>query len=182
MNKTLDNKTVEDLYRSYGAQIERRCRTFLHDPDEAADAVQEVFVRLITKGADFRSHAEWRTWLYRVTINVCLNCCRNRQRRRTLIEQHGDALRPRASCDPTVLRDCSTVLGLLDSEDSTTQKAVIFHYMNGMSQHEIGEQIGLSRISVNKRLAKFKRRAQKQMRIASAARAKRELTTARRVP
>jgi RNA polymerase sigma-70 factor (ECF subfamily) len=163
MASALDRQTVEELYRRYGAQVERRCQQFLPDPAEAADAAHEVFVKLITKGGEFRSDAEWMTWLYRVTTNVCLNRRRDSKRRRELLETHGSSLPRAVSSDPSVLSECSALLELLDDEDPTTQQVVVYHYLSGMTQHEIGDLIGMSRISVNKRLSKFKKRAQRRL-------------------
>ena len=38
---------VEALYRKYGPMVLRRCRSLLNDEDQAMDAMQETFVKLI---------------------------------------------------------------------------------------------------------------------------------------
>ena len=38
---------VENLYTRYGPMVLRRCRAMLRQEDEAADAMQDVFVRLL---------------------------------------------------------------------------------------------------------------------------------------
>ena len=42
-----DALDIDALSRQYGAMVLRRCRRLLSDEDEALDACQDVFVRLI---------------------------------------------------------------------------------------------------------------------------------------
>jgi RNA polymerase sigma-70 factor (ECF subfamily) len=45
----------------------------LGNPDEAADMAQEAFIRAWRALAEFRGQAQFRTWLYRIVLNLCLN-------------------------------------------------------------------------------------------------------------
>ncbi|HEY3312836.1 MAG TPA: sigma-70 family RNA polymerase sigma factor [Anaerolineales bacterium] len=45
----------------------------LGNPDEAADAAQEAFIRAWTALPEFREQSQFRTWLYRIVLNLCLN-------------------------------------------------------------------------------------------------------------
>lgn len=160
MAQLLDRGTVETIYRRYGAQVERCCRRILRDSDEASDAAQEVFLRLFTQGAAFRAEAEWMTWLYRVSTNLCLNRLRDDTKHRHLLEHHGDPVRPNAAFDPSVLEDRQMLQVLLDGMDHKTQEIALYYYIHELSQQEIGELVGMSRVSVNKRLRKFEKHAQ----------------------
>lgn len=45
----------------------------LGNPEEAADAAQDAFVRAWIALPDFRGQSRFRTWLYRIVINLCIN-------------------------------------------------------------------------------------------------------------
>ena len=45
----------------------------LGNPDEAADAAQEAFIRAWGALHEFREQSQFRTWLYRIVLNLCLN-------------------------------------------------------------------------------------------------------------
>ncbi len=45
----------------------------LGNSDDAADAAQEAFVRAWLALPNFREQASLRTWLYRITLNLCFN-------------------------------------------------------------------------------------------------------------
>lgn len=45
----------------------------LGNPDDAADVAQDAFVRAWMALGEFREQAQFRTWLYRIVLNLCLN-------------------------------------------------------------------------------------------------------------
>ena len=53
----------------------------LGDAHEAQDAAQEAFLRAWQALPSFRGQAQFRTWLYRIVTNVCLDHLRRRQAR-----------------------------------------------------------------------------------------------------
>ncbi len=63
--------TFDELHRVHRARVMRLCRVLLADPDEAADAAQDVFAKL-AQGVDTEVRPmDWGPWLTRVTVNVC---------------------------------------------------------------------------------------------------------------
>src|SRR4051812_45594092 len=73
---------LDELIRATYADVYALCRRMLADPDEAADATQEVFVRVMRSVLGFRGESAFGTWLHRVTVNVCLTTLRRRSRAR----------------------------------------------------------------------------------------------------
>ena len=51
------------------------------DREESRDIVQDVFLKVYRKIHDFRDEAKLSTWLYRITVNACLNWQRRWKRR-----------------------------------------------------------------------------------------------------
>jgi RNA polymerase sigma-70 factor (ECF subfamily) len=49
-----------------------------HDAEEIA---QEVFMKLIRKHSEFQGQSEWFTWVYRITVNHCIDFLRKKMRR-----------------------------------------------------------------------------------------------------
>jgi RNA polymerase sigma-70 factor, ECF subfamily len=49
------------------------CHRFLRDHAEAADAMQDVFLRAWRALPRFKRDAAFATWLYRIAVNVCLS-------------------------------------------------------------------------------------------------------------
>jgi RNA polymerase sigma-70 factor (ECF subfamily) len=146
---------VETLYRQYGAIVLRRARAILGDEQAAKDAMQEVFIRVLRGGAEFRQEASPATWLYRITTNLCLNSLRN-DRRRAI------RLRTQACSSETVaagVEDQLTIRRLLEQLPEGLREIAIYYHVDRMNQDEIAEIIGVSRRTVGYRLEQFKSQA-----------------------
>jgi RNA polymerase sigma-70 factor (ECF subfamily) len=55
----------------------------LGDPTDAADAVQDAFVKAYRTAESFRGDAQFSTWLHRIVVNACLDLMRRSKVRRT---------------------------------------------------------------------------------------------------
>ncbi|HTW19875.1 MAG TPA: sigma-70 family RNA polymerase sigma factor [Mycobacteriales bacterium] len=73
---------LDPLIRATYADVYALSRRMLADPDDAADATQEVFVRVMRSVLGFRGESAFGTWLHRVTVNVCLTMLRKRAKAR----------------------------------------------------------------------------------------------------
>ena len=77
-----DQAALGDLIERHHRRLLRVCERLLGDAEEARDAVQEVFLKVMVKAGSFRPKALVSTWLYRVAVNHCLNVLRRRRLRR----------------------------------------------------------------------------------------------------
>lgn len=57
------------------------CYRMLGSGFEAEDAVQETLLRALRAAEDFEGRSSLRSWLYRIATNVCIDMCRQVQRR-----------------------------------------------------------------------------------------------------
>lgn len=78
MEKTLFNSAA----RQYQDMVYRVALHALGSPQDAEDAVQEVFLRLYTEKKPFAGSEHLRRWLIRVTVNVCRDALKSPWRRR----------------------------------------------------------------------------------------------------
>lgn len=69
---------MDALIRATYTQVYALCRRLLGDRSDAADATQEVYLRVVRGVLGFRGQAAFGTWLHRVTVNVCLSALRRR--------------------------------------------------------------------------------------------------------
>ena len=68
-----DAAAFEELYREHSRWVYALAHRLADDEAEAADMTQEVFIRLWQKVGSFRGDVEFRAWLKRLAVNVCLN-------------------------------------------------------------------------------------------------------------
>ena len=65
-----DAEAFERIYRFHARRVYSLCLHLLHDPVEAEDFAQEVFLQLFRKIHTFRGEAAFSSWLYRLSANV----------------------------------------------------------------------------------------------------------------
>jgi RNA polymerase sigma-70 factor, ECF subfamily len=76
-----DASAFAALAERYRRQLLVHCYRMLGSLDEAEDAVQETFLRAWRARAGFEGRSLFRTWLYRIATNVCLNALERGPRR-----------------------------------------------------------------------------------------------------
>ncbi len=68
-----DSQAFGDLVLAHQAFAYNLALRALGDPDDAQDLAQEAFLRAWQGLAGFRGAASFRTWLYRIVMNLCYN-------------------------------------------------------------------------------------------------------------
>ena len=71
----MENKeqAFTQLVREHKSTIYSVCYMFSKDSDEIDDLFQEILIRLWKGYNSFRAESDVRTWIYRVSLNCCLN-------------------------------------------------------------------------------------------------------------
>jgi RNA polymerase sigma-70 factor (ECF subfamily) len=152
----LSTEEVARLYEKYGYFLLRRCKAILRDPVLADDALQEAFVKVLKSGAAVRAADEPLRWLYRLVDHCCFDTLRRRRRSpETLAPDEGRSRHPGVEIE---LRDA--VMRLLGALDEDQMRIAVLLFVDGMSQGEIADEVGVSRVTVNKRVQSIRARAE----------------------
>ena len=146
-----DALDIDALSRQYGAMVLRRCRRLLSDEDEALDACQDVFVRLI-EHRDRLAGTYPSSLLYRIATNVCLNRIRDRARAPVSRDEHllvsiANAGTPAGRSDARLLLDW-----LFGRHPESSRTIAVLHYVDGLTLDEVARQTDLSVSGVRRRL------------------------------
>ena len=147
----------EQLVYQHQGRILRLCYLYLHDEDQARDAVQETFFRAYRHWDRFRGDSSAKTWLTRIAINVC------RDLRKTAWFRHVDRrITPEDLPDavvPFTPRDEELILQVMALRKKQREVILLYYYQN-MTVTEIAQILGISQSSVSGRLDQ----ARKQLR------------------
>lgn len=79
--KADDGPAFTTLVERHTRELKAHCRRMLGSAFEAEDVVQETFLRAWRKRATFEGRSTFRTWLYRIATNACLDELRRRSGR-----------------------------------------------------------------------------------------------------
>ena len=73
-----DRPAFDSLCAGYRKEIYGLCYRFLNRREDAEDVAQEVFARAWQRLETYRREASFRTWLWQIARNLCLNHLRAR--------------------------------------------------------------------------------------------------------
>src|SRR6266446_5906526 len=79
-----ERAVLEELFGRYRAIAYRVAHRLLGNEADALDAVQDGFIKALTRLKTFQGRSSFKTWLLRVVSNAALDLGRQRGRRETL--------------------------------------------------------------------------------------------------
>lgn len=153
------SERAAELYRTFGPAVYRRCLKLLRDKDAAKDATQEVFLKLLKDTERFEQVETALPWLYRVATNHCLNLLRDKGRHGE--EELGEWEVADTASPVTSYPDRHLAQTVLSSFDEGTQAVAVGVLVDGMGHEELAGALGVSRKTVERRLARFLDRARR---------------------
>lgn len=90
-SKLGDHESFNILLMKYGTRVYNHCRRIVGDEAECADLTQEVFLKVFRNLENYEHAYSFYTWLYRITVNTCIDQMRRKRRRISEVSlTHGD--------------------------------------------------------------------------------------------
>lgn len=145
-------ETMERLVDVYGTSMLRTCAAMLKDEDLAQDAVQDAFMKMYLGWADthFDTPAGERSWVLRVTMNVC------RDYLRAPWHQHIVILEELPDCpDPHQehpVGETSQLYQCILALKPSYRQVILLHYYLDLKLKEIAIVLGISQSTAGVRL------------------------------
>ena len=133
----------------------------------AEDITQQVFLKLYTSIKNFRGDAKIETWLYRITINACLDEQKKRKRISYFPEflglDEGINIRYQTNSlfDKEVSDDVREAIGTLKSK---YRFPILLKYSEGLSYREMAEVLDCSEGTIASRLNRGHKMLAKKLR------------------
>lgn len=152
---------AEALYRRYGPMVLRRCRRVLGDEERARDAMQDVFVELLSHREALTAKAP-SSLLWCIATRVSLNRLRSLRRRREATSEIADRALVEALAELPDEAERTGARGLLvrlfGGEPESSRVIAMLHHVDGLTLEETAAEVGLSVSGVRKRLRGLRER------------------------
>jgi len=162
-----EDAAYDELVRVYHASIFHVAYRMLGDSSDAADAVQEIFLKVFRNIQRFRGDSSLKTWIYRIAFSEILNRLRWWKRRfrssTVSLDDQQDGKGPYihlAAPTPSPLqvlesKERENAIQLaLTKLSSEHRSIVILRDIEGFSYSEIADILGVSTGTVKSRLAR----------------------------
>ncbi|WP_420551416.1 RNA polymerase sigma factor [Tenacibaculum aiptasiae] len=129
------------------------CRAYTDSEEDFEDFYQEACLQIWKSRDAFQNKSKWSTWIYRITLNICLTLSKKNKRRANRIEVfHEDTDKNAAFKDENLnlLYDAIKKLSELD-------RAIILLYLEENPNKEIAAIIGTSANNIGVRINRIKK-------------------------
>lgn len=136
-----DRRSMELLYRRFRRRVFSLVSRMV-GPQEAEELTQDVFIRVFNGLKRFRRESSLSTWVYRVSMNVCLSYLAKQKRRGRLVEDYRrqqDATHQDTKTNPWLRRQLEEALCQLPHG---YRAVLILHDVEGLKHEEIARILG----------------------------------------
>lgn len=153
-----------DFYNSfilpYAAIIIKICRAYTNTQEDFEDYYQEVCLQIWRSRNNFRQQSEWSTWVYRLSLNVCMTLLKKNKNN----GQHfaSDYIPTEATEESHAFKDESlNQLYIAIRQLSEVDRGVITLYLEEKSYQEIADIMGTNSNNIGVRIKRIKERLKK---------------------
>ncbi len=152
-----DHEAFARLFERYHGPLKYYLRRMLDSPDDADDALQTVWLRVLRGVKRLRGLDAFRVWLYRIARNEALQQLRRDRRWLELEEQQlaGEAVsNPEDSFGGA---DAARIHAALPELSPAHREVLMLRFLEGLSYEEIASVVGCELGTVRSRLHYAKR-------------------------
>lgn len=160
------------LFNQYQHLVYNICYRMTGNRENASDVSQEVFIKIYRSIHKFRGDSKLSSWIYRITVNTCLNWERRRKLTNWLSldflleseakfeplseEKTPDQLLEQSETEQIIQRSIQTL-------PHRQKTAIVLHRYENLSYEEIANVLGISLSAVESLLFRAKKNLAKKL-------------------
>jgi RNA polymerase sigma-70 factor (ECF subfamily) len=162
-----ESELFGELIERYQGKLMRYARKFLFHEEDAADTVQDIFIKAYENIRSFDTSRRFSPWIYRIAHNEFVNALKKKQASRTVFAFDIDTLFPHLAASDTadsatLERDLRESLEKhLETLDPKYREPLVLYYLESMDYKEISDILRIPVSTVGVRLARARAMLQK---------------------
>ncbi len=144
----------------YAGIIIKMCRAYTNSQEDFEDYFQEVCLQIWKSRNNFREQSAWSTWVYRLSLNVCLTLLKKSKNSRyhfTSDSIPDEAVEDSQAFDDESLNQLYRAIRQLSEID----RGVILLYLEEKTYQEIADITGTNANNIGVRIKRIKERLKK---------------------
>lgn len=146
-----------DFYKSFilpnAGIIIKICRAYTDSQEDFEDFYQEACLQIWKSRTTFQDKSKWSTWVYRVTLNVCLTLAKKNHKKRDSVPISNQRYEPNKAFENEDLNLLYAAIKQLSDLD----RAIILLYLEENPNKEIALIIGTSANNIAVRINRIKK-------------------------
>jgi len=159
MNK--ENQILfETIYKEHYPMVLQMCIGYMKgDVDQAYDLTQDVFVNTWNAIDSFKGNSSYKTWLYRITVNTCLQYIRKENKRKKVsVEKVMHTFSDDTHTSGfDKIQGLYKAIGILDKID----RLIIMMVLEGQNYDDISEVMGMKPTNLRVKIHRIKKKLKK---------------------
>ena len=138
----------------YAAIIIKLCRAYTDTQEDFEDYYQEVCLQIWRSRESFKEESKWSTWVYRISLNVCLTLLKKRKKNQQLSSDYKpiETKVYNHAFESEHLNQLYAAIKQL----SNVNRMIILLYLEEKSYSEIAEVIGTNANNIGVRVNRIK--------------------------
>ncbi|UPQ78864.1 sigma-70 family RNA polymerase sigma factor [Flavobacterium azooxidireducens] len=145
-----------ELFNTHYPKVLRLCKGYFNgDADLAADASQEVFIKVWENLDSFRNESGISTWIFRITVNTCLVYLRKKSTKKEIRSEQFPNLESE-NYSPEIEEKLSKMYACIQKLEEMG-KMIILMALEGMDYSEIAQVVGLTEETLRVRIHRIKK-------------------------
>ena len=162
-----DRSAFSVLVERYKGQIYSVAYSMTHNHADADDLSQEAFIKAYENLRRFRLGTNFRSWLYRIAVNLCIDHLRRAKRvTADCLDDHSEIATqygsdPQQNMESDELME--NIMVAVDSLPENQRTVVVLREMQGIGLKEIAEVMKCSESTVRWRLHYARKKLQKKL-------------------
>lgn len=144
-----DSGEFGEFYATTAPRVVAQIYAMIGDLPEAEDAVQEAYARAWSRWRRVGTYADPVGWVRTVAYRIAVSSWR-RSRSRWTAHVRSQSTRPVAALNP----DTVALVAALRQISPSQRRAIVLHYLAGLSVQEIAQETGSSHSAVKAQLSR----------------------------
>lgn len=155
-----DRKAFQQLYELFSEKVYNTALSYAQNELDAEEITQDVFTSVFRNAAKFKGDAAVSTWIYRITVNTCLNHIKRKKRFSFLKFGESESERPDFEHPGVLLENKENAKSLfkaIDTLPESQKTAFILSFVEELPRQEVAEIMEISLKAVESLLQRGKK-------------------------
>lgn len=157
----MKKKAFKELLEENKGIITKICRAYANDDHEFDDHFQEVALQIWKSYDNYKGMAKVSTWIYRITLNVCLSEIRKKNRRimTSAFQSEHDQAEEQPHHDQENIEKLYSAIRTLKKID----RAIILLYLEDKKYKEMAEILGVNISNIGVKVNRIKKELKEKL-------------------
>jgi RNA polymerase sigma-70 factor (ECF subfamily) len=142
--KAGERKAQERLYKQFASKMLGVCLRYANDRMEAEDMLQNGFIRVFQKIADFRNEGSFEGWVRRIMVHTSIEYYRKHHKMLLVADLEEAGKEPSVNAAAIARLDAKDLMGLIQQLSPGYRMVFNLYAIEGYSHREIGVIMDIS--------------------------------------